>query len=62
MIHIIGFLVLAGYLLGIWKFWSGYRLTNYNPSFTSRLSLALLWPLLIANATYRRNFVKALKG
>ncbi len=48
---------------GIWKFWSGFHRTNFNRSLSNRLSLSLLWPvLLIANKSYRRNFNKALKG
>ena len=62
MINIFVFILLVGYILGLWKFWSGYQLTNFNRSFTRRLTLSVLWPLLIANGSYRKNFVKALKG
>ena len=63
MAHLIGFLVLAVYVGGIWKFLSGYRRTNFNSGLPGRISLALLWPvLLVSNKSYRRNFQKALKG
>ena len=47
---------------GSWKFWKGFRRTNFSSSFTNRIALTLLWPVLIANKSYRRNFQKALKG
>ncbi|MGQ4648384.1 hypothetical protein [Lyngbya aestuarii] len=51
------------YGYGGWKFWKGFGRTNFNPSFTNRLSLSLLWPvLIITNKPYRKNFTKALKG
>lgn len=60
---LIGFLLLLIYLWGIWKFWHGYERTNFNPTLSNRLSLSLLWPvLLIANSSYRKNFRKTLKG
>ena len=63
MAHLIGFLVLAVYAGGIWKFLSGYRRTNFSSGLPGRISLALLWPvLLVSNKSYRRNFQKALKG
>lgn len=54
-------IVLGGvYLAGAWKFWTGFRRTNFSQG---RLMLAALWPvLLIANKSYRQNFNKALKG
>ena len=63
MAHLIGFVVLAVYVGGIWKFLSGYRRTNFNSGLPGRVTLALLWPiLLVSNKSYRRNFQKALKG
>lgn len=60
---LIGFILLVVYVGGIWKFLSGYRRTNFNSGLPGRISLALLWPvLLITNKSYRRNFQKALKG
>ena len=60
---LIGFLLLLTYLWGIWQFWQGYGRTNFNPTLPTRLTLSLLWPvLLIANSSYRKNFRKALKG
>lgn len=51
------------YFGGIWKFWSGFGRTNFNSGLPGRVTLALLWPvLLVANKSYRRNFQKALKG
>ena len=48
---------------GIWKFWTGYRQTNFTSGFVNKLMLSMLWPvLIIANKSYRRNFQKALKG
>jgi hypothetical protein len=57
-------LILLGlYGVGAWKFWQGFERTNFQRSALNRLSLSLLWPvLLIANKSYRRNFRKALKG
>ncbi|MEM6835239.1 MAG: hypothetical protein AAF609_00150 [Cyanobacteria bacterium P01_C01_bin.120] len=48
------------YGAGAWKFWQGFRRTNFSQN---KLSLTLLWPLyFIANKSYRENFSKALKG
>ena len=48
---------------GVWKFWNGFRRTNFNVAFTNKLRLALLWPFLLAySKSYRQNFRKALKG
>lgn len=55
--------LLIVYLGGVWKFWSGFERTNFERSFGNRVSLSLLWPiLLISNRSYRQNFSKALKG
>ena len=63
MPHLIGLILLVVYVGGIWKFLSGYRRTNFNSGLPGRVTLALLWPvLLISNKSYRRNFQKALKG
>ena len=53
--------VLSGvYVFGIYKFWTGFRRTNFSQN---RLGLSLLWPVLVAtNRAYRQNFTKALKG
>ncbi|MBP0016224.1 MAG: hypothetical protein J7647_01550 [Cyanobacteria bacterium SBLK] len=59
----IGFVVFVVYSLGIWKFWVGYKRTNFQPGVVNRIMLSLLWPvLLISNKSYRQNFQKALKG
>lgn len=60
---LIAWVLFAAYVGGIWKFWTGFERTNFSRSFTSRVSLSLLWPvLLIANKSYRQNFTRALKG
>ncbi|MEM9541635.1 MAG: hypothetical protein AAGA60_19335 [Cyanobacteria bacterium P01_E01_bin.42] len=60
---LIGFVVFAVYSLGVWKFWAGYKRTNFQPGIVNRIMLSLLWPaLLITNKSYRQNFQKALKG
>jgi hypothetical protein len=56
----LGFLLLGGiYVFGIYKFWTGFRRTNFSQG---RLYLSLLWPVLLLNRSYRQNFTKALKG
>ncbi len=55
----IGIIALAIYAGGIWKFLSGFRRTNFSQG---RIPLALLWPVLMFNKSYRQNFNKALKG
>ena len=63
MPQLIGFILVVVYVGGVWKFLSGYRLTNFNASLPGKVGLALLWPvLLVSNKSYRRNFQKALKG
>ena len=47
------------YVGGIWKFWSGFNRTNFSQG---KIYLGLLWPVLIFNKPYRKNFTKALKG
>lgn len=59
----VSFLLLVGYGVGVWKFWSGFERTNFERSSLNRLSLALLWPaLFIGSKSYRQNFRRALKG
>jgi hypothetical protein len=63
MSQLIGILLLIVYSGGIWKFWKGFKRTNFNSSFSNRILLGVLWPvLLIINKSYRQNFQKALKG
>jgi hypothetical protein len=63
MSSLIGLVLFAVYVGGMWKFLAGYRQTNFNSGLPGRITLALLWPvLLISNKSYRRNFQKALKG
>ncbi len=56
--------VLLGiYGYGVWKFWKGFERTNFSRSLPNRIYLSLLWPaLILVNASYRKNFNKALKG
>ena len=57
------FILIIFYGVGGWKFWNGYRSTNFSSSLPNRLALTLFWPLLLAvNPAYRKNFQKALKG
>jgi hypothetical protein len=56
---LLGFLLLLVYAGGAWKFWTGFRRTNYSES---RLMLTALWPAMLISPSYRQNFVKALKG
>ena len=59
----LGVIAAIAYGVGIWKFWKGYKRTNFQPGITNRIMLSLLWPvLLITNKSYRQNFQKALKG
>ncbi|WP_299489427.1 hypothetical protein [Acaryochloris sp. IP29b_bin.137] len=52
-------LLIIIYTGGGWRFWAGFRQTNFT---SNRLVLTLLWPVMLANKSYRQNFVKALKG
>ncbi|EDX87827.1 hypothetical protein S7335_5537 [Synechococcus sp. PCC 7335] len=53
-------IVLGVYLVGGWRFWSGFNRTNFTDK---KVFLTLMWPiLLISNQSYRKNFSKALKG
>lgn len=59
MMTLISFLLIVIYGAGAWKFWNGFNRTNFSQS---RLILTLLWPVMLTSASYRSNFVKALKG
>lgn len=59
MTPVIVFVLGAVYVGGIWKFLSGFNRTNFSQG---KLPLALLWPVLVFNKSYRQNFGKALKG
>ncbi|MBD1860554.1 MULTISPECIES: hypothetical protein [Trichocoleus] len=59
MTTLLSLLLLGAYAGGAWKFWSGFRRTNFSQG---RIYLGLLWPVLIVNKSYRQNFTKALKG
>jgi hypothetical protein len=63
MSKLIIFGLIVVYVGGVWKFWNGFSRTNFSQSLPNRISLSLLWPvLLITNKSYRSNFRKALKG
>jgi hypothetical protein len=54
---------IALYVFGGYKFWKGFRRTNYVSSFGNKLKLTLLWPgFYIYSQTYRHNFNRSLKG
>jgi len=56
-------LVSLVYFAGAAKFWSGFRLTTYSSSTAVKIGLTAAWPILaLANANYRKNFIKAIKG
>lgn len=57
--EIVGVVALIGYVAGIWKFWTGFKRTNFS---SGRVYLSLLWPLFIFNKSYRQNFSRALTG
>jgi hypothetical protein len=59
MSTLIGIVLLAVYVGGAYKFWTGFRRTNFSEG---KLYLTLLWPAFILNRSYRDNFRRALKG
>lgn len=62
MSNLIVIALLVAYVGGVWKFWTGFERTNFNRNLPTRLAMALLWPVLLVNGSYRKNFTKALKG
>lgn len=57
---LIGFLLITAYLVGAWKFWNGFRRTNFQGN---RIGLTVMWPVLfLVNKPFRSNFQRALKG
>jgi hypothetical protein len=50
------------YVGGVWKFWGGFRNTNFERNLPTKIVLGLFWPVLMFNRSYRKNFQKALKG
>ncbi len=63
MVDLLAIGLIGTYLLGIWRFWRGFKNTNFQPGVVNKLRLSLLWPILaITNKSYRRNFQKAIKG
>lgn len=59
MVSFISVLLLAVYLGGAWKFWTGFGQTQYSGSQTL---LTFFWPVLLVSASYRKNFRRALRG
>jgi hypothetical protein len=59
MPQLIGIVLIAIYVFGVWKFVAGFNRTNFS---SNRVILGLLWPALLFNRNYRGNFVKTLKG
>ena len=63
VVKLLGVVLVIGYFWGMWKFWKGFRRTNFEPNLPTKLILGALWPaLVIFNKSYRKNFQKALKG
>jgi hypothetical protein len=52
-------LLVIVYFVGAWKFWTGFRRTNF---VQNRLGLTIFWPVMLISRSYRQNFQKALKG
>lgn len=57
--QLIALVLTAVYLVGAWRFWRGFRSTNF---MQNRLGLTAFWPILLLSRSYRENFRKALKG
>lgn len=53
------FMALIVYGVGAYRFWRGFSRTNFSQG---KVYLALLWPALMFNRSYRQNFTRALKG
>jgi hypothetical protein len=52
-------MVLGVYGGGAWKFWNGFKKTNFSGG---KLQLTALWPImLMTSKSYRENFGKAIK-
>lgn len=59
MSTLLTFGLVAAYIVGAYKFWTGFNRTNFSQG---RLYLTALWPVLVFNRSYRQNFNRALKG
>ncbi|NJM46106.1 MAG: hypothetical protein HC860_07935 [Alkalinema sp. RU_4_3] len=53
------FLLAVTYLVIAWKFWSGFRRTDF---IQNRIGLTIFWPVMLISSGYRRNFSRAIKG
>jgi cell shape-determining protein MreD len=60
LITLLKIAVISIYVAGAYKFWTGFRQTNFT---SGRILLTLLWPACWAiNPRYRQNFSRALRG
>ncbi len=60
MSTLVALVLMTVYGGGAWKFWKGFKRTNFSQD---KVKLTLLWPLFLAlNKSYRENFNRALKG
>ncbi|MCL1465074.1 hypothetical protein [Argonema galeatum] len=62
MVKLVVIALLVAYVGGVWKFWTGFERTNFNRNLPTRLSMSVLWPVLLVNRSFRKNFTKVLKG
>ncbi|NES99154.1 MAG: hypothetical protein F6K62_03035 [Sphaerospermopsis sp. SIO1G2] len=59
---VIFFCLTVSYIVGAWKFWSGFRKTHFQQTLPNRIGFSILWPILfVTNSSYRRNFRRALR-
>eukprot|EP00894_Picocystis_sp_ML_P000684 jgi/Pico_ML_1/51201/g2278.t1 len=55
--------LIAGWAVGAFKFWKGYRNTTYGESIAVKTSITALWPVLfLLSKSFRGNFNRALKA
>mmetsp|Transcript_5880 Transcript_5880/g.20650 ORF Transcript_5880/g.20650 Transcript_5880/m.20650 type:complete len:123 (-) Transcript_5880:2174-2542(-) len=55
--------LIAGWAVGAFKFWKGYRNTTYGDSIAIKTSITALWPILfLLSKSFRGNFNRALKA
>ncbi len=54
-------LLLGGWIFGSYRFFKGFKSTDYRPGY--RIPLALLWPIfMLVNANFRANFMRAYRN
>ena len=54
--------VFIAYAIGAARFASGFSRTSYNNNTPTKVALAALWPALMLNEKFRKNFWRAVKG